>query len=319
MLIAAPEIPADLQAMLEGDMDFRLRLLSHSSRSLLHSCPRKYQLYRLGNPAREYDEHTDFGTVVGEGIQHYMLHGDFQAAVFRMFTLFRGDLFEDGVRSRKTFLHAVYALKQFQIIKNTLLADYEVATFNDRPALELGFSVSVGNEFAYRGKVDIILRNKLTGLLLVLELKTSKDEAKQEKYGNAGQGLGYSIFTRQISPAADKFNVLYLVYQTMAQEFAPLMFVKQHTERALWIQDLIADCQLLGVYNQFEVWPRHGESCMSFNRPCNWYGMCHMRNSNLFADITDEERDKVLRDETNYTFRLDITSLLTTQITEIHQ
>ena len=40
------DIPVIVE-LAEGETDPRLKLLSHSSRVLLHTCPRKYQLYRL--------------------------------------------------------------------------------------------------------------------------------------------------------------------------------------------------------------------------------------------------------------------------------
>lgn len=302
-------------------MDERLMLLSHSSRQTLHECPRKYQLYRLTPVVRDFDEHTDFGSTLGVGIQSYLVHKDKQRAIWEMFCEFRGDIYEDGAKSKKTFLHAVYALDMFSTISQTLLADYEVATFNGKPAIELGFRVRVGNAgFMYRGFVDVVLRNRITGKLLVLELKTTKGSAHEETYGNSGQGLGYSIFCREISPETDHFDVLYLVFETMASQFVPMKFTKYHTERALWIQDLIADCQIINVYDQFEVWPRHGESCFTFFRACNWFNMCHMSNRALIPETSEEDMQKAREKENKaYDFELHLADLLQTQLTEVNE
>jgi hypothetical protein len=292
--------------------DLRLRLLSHSSRQLLHECPRKYQLYRLTPPLREFDVHTDFGSTLGVGIQEFLTSGSKQQAIWKMFCEFQGDLYDDGEKAKKTFLHAVFAIDLFSQIRDTLLLDYEVATFHGKPAIELGFRVSVGDAgFLYRGFVDVVLVSRSTGKLLVLELKTTGMTAQEAVYANSGQGLGYSIFTKEIAPAVEEFDVLYLVFETKAAQFVPLRFTKHHTERALWIQDLIADCQIINVYENFEVWPRHGESCFSFFKPCHWFGMCHMSNRALIQPGEQEVNPD--KPEEVYDFELHLADLMQTQ------
>ena len=62
--------------LLPDQIDPRLKLLSHSSRSTLHRCPRKYQLYRLNSTQIELDREKEeiqgvtfaFGHAVGDGI-----------------------------------------------------------------------------------------------------------------------------------------------------------------------------------------------------------------------------------------------------------
>ena len=59
--------------------------LSHSSLDTLHSCERKFELYKLlqgeGNE-KEDTEHTVFGKAFGAGCQSYLEYQDKERALF---------------------------------------------------------------------------------------------------------------------------------------------------------------------------------------------------------------------------------------------
>lgn len=69
----SPLIPF-VEAGYEGKIDYRVRQLSYSSMLTLHSCPRKFQLYRLRTTHRAEETAKStvtfaFGHIVGEAIQ----------------------------------------------------------------------------------------------------------------------------------------------------------------------------------------------------------------------------------------------------------
>ena len=55
-LDAPPPEESPLIELAEGSIDPRLQLFSHSSRTTLHKCPRKYQLYRLNSKDTEIED-----------------------------------------------------------------------------------------------------------------------------------------------------------------------------------------------------------------------------------------------------------------------
>ena len=85
---------------LQGEIDPRIKLLSHSSRNLLHACPRKYELYKLKSnsvstdPEREQESEVtlNFGSVVGVGIQSVIEGKSFDRAVLDCFLEWEIDL-----------------------------------------------------------------------------------------------------------------------------------------------------------------------------------------------------------------------------------
>jgi len=296
-----------------------LQRISHSGLQLLHACPRKFQLSKLSEQRDSGTVHTDFGSIVGEGIQTLYLTGDLKQAVWKMFVTFKGELFDDSgdqESKSKSFWHAIDCLQQFVTLRKTLLKNYDVAIFDNKPAVELGFRLHIPGGFTYRGYVDIVLVNRESGQLLVLEIKTTRFRDPHEAlYQNSGQGLGYSIFTRKIDTSGQpEFRVLYLVYSTSDKVFKPMIFPKAHAHRALWIQNLVADCSILKVYDQFDIWPQHGESCMAWGRPCHWFGLCTMSTKSLIPEGKTAEE---VAEETAYDFELSLDELVSDQLVSI--
>jgi hypothetical protein len=74
----------------EGKIDYRIRQLSYSSLLSLHSCPRKFQLYKLRttHKTEELLKSTitfSFGHVVGDGIQKILEGKSEEEVIFSMF------------------------------------------------------------------------------------------------------------------------------------------------------------------------------------------------------------------------------------------
>ena len=61
-------------------------------------------------------------------------------------------------------------------------------------------------------------------------------------------------------------------------------FAKSNTARALWLQQLLIDVGHIQQYADLDYFPTHGESCFSFNKPCEHYGICTMSNTYLVPD-----------------------------------
>jgi hypothetical protein len=297
-----------------------LKLLSNSSSVTLHKCPRKFEIYRmLGKQVDEQgDEHLDFGSAVGEGMQEYLVSGSYEKAVMKVFRSWKKDLDDDqGAKSKKLFWHAVFAMQKFVEFRQTVLAQYEVAYFDGKPAIELGFSIDIGDGFFYRGFLDALLIHKITRQLKVLECKTTKFRNVHEaSYANSGQGLGYSLVVDAIAnilqlDAGASYEVIYPVYKTLAYEWEPFFFTKSHTQRALWIKNIIRDIQHIAEYAADNHFPMHGESCFDFFRPCEYFGVCEISSKVLFAGVKELEVKAV---DPKYQFNFTLDQIIEAQL-----
>ena len=304
---------------------YNLRTISYSSLLTLHSCPRRYELNRLlpapNDPDfdEDVDGHLDFGKVVGDGIQELLVNRDMNKAIFRAFCNWNDHLdSERGLKKSKTFWHAVIAIQKFQEMINGPLSSYEVATFNGKPAIELGFRVSFGNGFTYRGKLDALLIHRTKREYLPLECKTTGwkylDEAM---YGNSNQGIGYGVVIDRVAHESEgkevnSYDVFYPVYMTSKQEWVPFRFPKGDTSRALWMQNVLLDIDDIQRYADISYFPTRGESCFSFGRQCRHYGTCHMKNELLIGDL--KKIPVRLDKRKEYKFEFDIEELISAQM-----
>ena len=311
----------------EGKIDYRIRQLSYSSRLTLHSCPRKFQLYKLRS-TRSSEESVfqsitfSFGHVIGEAVQLALQNRTESEVIFAMFLRWKPDLFADNTKQNKSFFSAVIAVKRFYaLLSGGFLQDYELVSFQDKPACELSFAINFPDGFRYRGHVDAVLRHKITGEVLVLELKTTAAKAlNPATYKNSAQAIGYSIVLDSIFPDLSSYKVLYLVYQSTENNFTPLEFTKTYLQRALWIRELLLDIEKIKMYEEAEVYPMHGESCVTFSKEtekeskvwegdCEYLQVCTLSTEHLTKTCTPAEEDK-----TEYQVTLSLADLLETQL-----
>ena len=113
-----------------NEIDPRLLLLSHSSRTTLHRCPRKYQLQKIASTPHTKEDNVTlaFGTVVGLGIQCLLENKSLPTTIMEMLLAWKlPDLYEEEEKTKKSFFFAIFAVQQFSAIHNSSLADYELA------------------------------------------------------------------------------------------------------------------------------------------------------------------------------------------------
>jgi hypothetical protein len=194
------------------------------------------------------------------------------------------------------------------------LSDYEVAIVNGIPAAELSFRITFPNGYKYRGYVDLVLRHRITGEYLVLEIKTTSAKyVKEESYRNSAQAIGYSIVLDRLFEEMSSYKVLYLPYLTGSRKFEPMEFTKLFSQRARWITELILDTGTIDTYIEHNLFPMHGESCLSFGRPCNYYQNCTMDDKYLLQPYVATDDAEL---ERTYTVEVTIQELITAQMGE---
>lgn len=299
-----------------------LKLLSNNSSVLSHKCPRKYELYKLWPPEQstedEDDEHLNFGTVVGLGVQEYLRSSDERASKFYLFMAWNKFLDDaGGERSKKTFWHALHALERFIGFRKTALSKFKLAYFNGQPATELGFSIDCGDGWFYRGFLDALLIDETNNELCVYEGKTTKNKDIHEAvYKHSGQGLGYSLLIDALAKllgfgsSGSSFKVRYAIYKSFAYDWELLVFNKTFTQRALWIKNIMLDKERITKYAEDGYFPMYGENCYDFFRPCKYFGICEMSNKYLVGENPVVKVD----DESKYPFKFNLMELIEAQL-----
>lgn len=301
------------------DIDIRLKQLSYSSLLSLHSCPRRYQIYKAGGKVtREEDEESTtfaFGHVLGLGIQ-LQFQGKSEDEIFwECFQMWDPDLFAEDEKRMESFWLAMNAVQKFIGLRAAgLLEDYELAYYNGKPACELSFVINFPDGFRYRGYVDVVLRHKLTGRYVVLEIKSTglSGDINEAVYKNSAQAIGYSIVLDAIHPGQSDYEVLYLPYKKKDRAFDLRSYTKSYLQRALWIQELLLDIESIKMYSNAGVFPMHGESCFDFYRQCENFGLCTLSDSLLLRPLQDSTVEKIAKEE--YTISLTLMDLLESQL-----
>jgi PD-(D/E)XK nuclease superfamily len=300
----------------EGTIDYRIRQLSYSSMLTLHTCPRKFQLYKLRTPNKSPQSLKStvtfaFGHVVGQAIQDALAGVSEQEIMWKLFLGWHADFYDEDPKLNKSIFQAVIATQRFIQYRNSgALRDYELLSYDNKPACELSFAIDFPDGFRLRGYVDAVLVHKYTGEVLVLELKTTGSAAiNPATYKNSAQAIGYSVVLDVLHPDISSYKVLYLIYSTKTGEYAPIEFNKSYLQRALWIRELLLDIETIKMYEDAGVYPMHGESCYNFFRECEYLNTCQLSTSALTKPCKPEEEDKV-----DYQVKLTLQDLIESQL-----
>lgn len=305
-------------------MDQRLKLLSYSFLTELHRCPRKFQLTRLRaiederNPLADINQNLTFafGHAVGEGVQ-YVLEGLTEdEAIWKMFLNFHADLSDRNDKQVKSFYHAVAAIQRFLVMRESGFLDgYELVYWSGKPATELSFLIEFPDGFKMRGSVDAVLRHTETGKVLVLEGKTDSQQLNVAKYKNSSQAVGYSVVLDVLFPELSSYEVLYLVYMTKEMNYEQLKFIKSHTQKALWIQELLLDIEMIKLYETTGVYPMYGHSCYDFYRECEFLSSCNLSTKYLVNAQTAADTGETNSTYTGeYNIKLTVIDLIAGQL-----
>ena len=303
--------------------DIRIKSLSYSGRLSLHECPRKYQLSRL-NAEKQLPEDFEssvtfaFGHVVGLGIQLHFEGATLDQIIWRLVTFWEPDLFAENQKQKKSFWLAVAAIQNFVSMREQgFLSDWRLVYVDSKPATELSFSIALPDGYRYRGFVDAVLQHYKTGEVRVLEVKTtSTANLNPAQYKNSAQAIGYSIVLDQLFPSISSYDVLYLVYKTKELAYETLQFTKNYLQRALWLQELLLDVELLQLYEARGVYPQYGESCYSFYRECEYMQTCTLATEHLTSPMTATEQAAFIEKESKYQIQVSIIDLIHTQLTK---
>jgi len=257
----------------------RIRL-SHSSQDLLITCERLFQIERLLVGQRNIYEAAHFsrGHAFGKGVQVYLLTGDIDKAVYQAWLSYWPEI-EDYP---KTTLHrTLHALMCAQKSLDEIREKYEVVSFNGLPAVELGVKLNIDEIYYHVGFIDLVLKNRETGLYVILEIKYTGSWLDVDgMFMNSGQGIGYSIALDAIvGNKLSEYGVLYFICQDSDAKPQYIRFHIKEWEKTLkdrlkWFITLGLDVKRIQEMRELNHFPQRARSCIRFNRNCQHFGTC---------------------------------------------
>ena len=308
-----------------------LQQTSYSSSLVLHSCPRKYQLDKLRaeRETKEQDEigsvHFAFGHAVGAGIQSAFLpNANIDACYWAAFKAWDFPLLEEeaGAKSRKSFWHALRAIDAAWHLSEALKQEgWELAYFDGKPAIEFSFRVEFPGGFKYRAFIDIILVNSVSGKYKIVEVKTTGATwISEAMYGNSAQALSYGIVLDYLVKDFSSYDVLYLVYKTKTMEWEAMPFTKTRQVKAEWIRNTLNDNRTISQCIEEDYWPKHGESCFEYFKPCQYFGTCGYSDQYLGLDNEDRFNAAIDKElEKKYSVDITLNDLLKHQLLTLEE
>ena len=286
-----------------------LRQLSHSGLQTFHTCPRKFELDRIGTYQRGSavegikrieTAHTGYGSAFGAGIQAMLTGYSLGQSLVEAIKNYRyPEIYPDGLSDstfEKSLFHCLDSLKHFYHTElKEISNEWEVLEFNGKPATELAFAIKLPNGFYYRGYIDAVLRHMTTKQILVLELKTEggypnkSDEVNEAKYKYSPQGTAYALVADWVAEQAGLANdisVTYIIHRTKVKTFEARQFRKDPEIRIRFLEDLVSEMEyiehLIGKNKSF---PMYG-NCNSYFQVCQYYGICGVDKFD-FTSISD--------------------------------
>ena len=256
--------------------------LSFSSNNLLTGCDRKFQLTKLIESHEQDDEapQFSFGHCFGDAIADYLVRGDMDHALLVGWLAYWPDVSDN----KRSVWFALNAVLQAQAELDKIREDWEVASFEGRPATELSFKLVVNDWCYFVGYIDAVLKHKRDGHLAVFECKHSTSILNDltPMYKNSGQALGYSIVLDMIAgQELGKYSLFYFVGQ-LKKPHLPVYHVyewhKTILDRLNWFLTLGLDVERLQRNIELGIFPMRGNHCLSFNRVCEFFGTCNLHS-----------------------------------------
>jgi hypothetical protein len=260
--------------------------LSYSRLQTLHSCPRKFLLREVYQRAPEAPSiHLAFGSAFGAGLAELFRSNNIERALVVALSHWDYDAFDSDYVKNKSFWECCRSLRIFHAnFLPEISEEWELAYIDGKPAVELLFYIRVSESYDYQGHIDIILRNKITGALRVVECKTASKEQVEANWANSEQALGYYFVLRALS-AATGANVAPETYYITLQvgkwhspedawgfKFFP--FHQSEYSEAEFSGGLFSAMHILDFYIEHNFFPKRGSGCIAYGRTCEHFGTC---------------------------------------------
>ena len=269
---------------------------SHSSRAIFNSCPRKFEFRKIYNNARRIEGlAASVGTALHAGIQSWLQFKDADLAMWEMIKRF-------PIKFQKSWADDNSLAGCYQTLIAMMnwekLDQYELASFHKpdgtiAPGVEVPFILRISKypfypdgrtiQVDYIGFIDLILYNKLEDEYVVWDVKTTtKDTDKAVEFRFFDQGVPYGLILEAVlkRDVNKGFEIGYWSVRINHEDpkNSIYSFNKTQTDLQDWMQGYLFDLDAIRRYYNLGWFARHGNNCMTWNRPCIFFDFCETRN-----------------------------------------
>jgi len=281
--------------------------VSNSSMNMFHSCERKFEFRKLFASSRHEEGYAaGVGTALHIGIQHFLEHGDFEAACFEMMLNYpihfqKTTLDQRSLEACYASLHKAchfdkigeYELAYFENADGSVTAGTELAftlRLQDYPFYADGRTIAID----YIGFIDLIMYNKMDDSYLVWDIKTTtKDTDMSVQFAFDEQCLPYGLVLEALlgRDYTKGFEVAYWVLRINPTDPKNLYysFMKTGEDVQEWVRKYLMGLADIKRYYNMGWFPRRGTACMSWNRPCQFFDLCANRNGESLERLIGAE------------------------------
>jgi hypothetical protein len=288
--------------------------LSYSRRKTLNRCTRLFQLREIKQrKSRSPSIDTAFGSAFGAGVQELFASGSVERATIAAFANWDYPEFEDlyGKKHAKSFWICVESIQIFASqFFPSIHSEYQLADLDGKSGVELFVYLRIGDSFNYQIHIDLILQNRETKALCVVEIKTSGMDAMESDWGNSSQTLGYYVVLETLSRRLGLdvepcvyyicFNPSKLLDASSAHGIQIFPYVKTPHANMEFVQELMHDIRRINDCVEHDFFPKQGGACTTYRRPCEFYGSCDMmlnepaQVGNQYESLTLDDADFIL-------------------------
>lgn len=273
--------------------------LSHSRVQQFLSCPSRF---RHGNMfvrvARDglVGFAADVGTALHRAMQHYMKHGNYDAAVWTLGMSYPWELYNvPEIRSDggRTMWAALSVFDKW--IETAPRLDYEIAAVEGRAAEELLIDIDLGNidgfHFIYQMHIDLVVERLRYGDIKAVDIKTYAPawvkegdeppavEKAIKKYDFSQQLLGYALAVEMLlkerwdgGELQAEYWFLAVQLQRAAVQVKEVVFTPEQV--SIWLKNLLGVCHSIAQQESADNWLRHEGSCISWGQQCQYAELC---------------------------------------------
>ena len=293
------------------EIPIRKLLISHSSTNM--SCDRKFEFHKLYPKIIDNEEKYDTGVghALHRAYQNYFIHRDKDQAIWVLMKNYPYGALpkKDNPKS----LEACYATLMNMIVNEfTYTNELVYLNIGDRenvPCVEVAFEIKLTNinfgtlehpiAVSFIGYIDLLTVSRLNGNHAVVDLKTHRRTIYDLSplYQFDKQCMPYGIVLEHL--LGHEISTLEAIYYSIFVDVSePRTVTFPYNKTAGDITDWLFS--LRGWLNRFEFYfhnnwfPRAGgEVCLSFNTPCEYIGVCNLRDRPTITRMLTMDRQDI--------------------------
>jgi len=300
------EAPSSEAARAPAPLRIRNIYTSHSIDNTFESCPRKFEFLNFFDrrPPRDSGHAADVGTALHEGWQAFLIalaegksKGEaMQAGYLAVLIHYPWHSEAEQSTSVRSLENTVTMLRE--IMRRDEWDHYELIQIDGRWAVEVPFHIiheSLGTfefaatgetcQFVTQGKIDAILRHKITGRVACWDAKTTitPEDLIRSEYTWSGQQVGYGqVLQALMGESLQSFDVYYLVARFSASDPPHVQVIpfekSEENVEDYWL-DKIDRLQRMQRYATQGRFPRRNGSCNAYQHECSCFNICPSRDT----------------------------------------